>query len=128
MSVEQGDYSFTGENVGDGAGYSLSGVGDMNNDGLDDFAISSPFVSDGADSRGMVYVIFGESLTRADIPLGMATISYMGEAADDRLGISLSGPADINNDGYGDILLGALRNSEAFEHAGKGYISLGNGF
>jgi hypothetical protein len=127
MSLTQYDFSFSGENIGDGAGYSVSGVGDMNNDGLDDFAISSPFASDGASSRGMVYVIFGENLTTSEIPLGLATISYMGESADDRLGISLSGPIDINNDGFSDILVGALRNGEAHLSAGKGYISLGNG-
>jgi hypothetical protein len=127
MSVEQYDFSFSGENIGDAAGYSLSGIGDMDNDGLDDIAISSPFVSDGANSRGMVYAIFGERLTTSEIPLGLATISFMGEDTNDRLGISLSGPLDINADGFSDIVLGSLRNSQAHEYAGKGYISLGNG-
>ena len=75
----------------------------------------------------MVYAIFGESLTTSEFPLGLATISFMGEAADDRLGINLSGATDINGDGFSDILLGALRNSEAHDNAGKGYICLGNG-
>jgi hypothetical protein len=75
----------------------------------------------------MVYAIFGERLTTSEIPLGLATISFMGEDTNDRLGISLSGPLDINADGFSDIVLGSLRNSQAHEYAGKGYISLGNG-
>lgn len=56
-----------GENIGDGAGYSVSSAGDFNGDGILDVVIGA----DQADAKGMdsgaIYVVYGRDLSRPTI-------------------------------------------------------------
>ena len=89
-----------------------SAAGDVNGDGRDDVVIGSPYASPGGRQRaGSTAVLFGRSTFAADIDL--ATLSAPdglrldGEAAEDHLGVSVSGGGDVNGDGIADILIGA---------------------
>jgi hypothetical protein len=87
----------------------LSGVGDTNGDGIDDFALTTSQLVGGG-NMGAVYVIFGGSLT-ADINLatfstGSAGYKFLGVTADDYLGTSISGLGDVNLDGRPDFIVG----------------------
>jgi len=48
--------TFNGMHEGDLSGCSVSGVGDINEDGIDDFLIGAPYVNG---FRGQVYIVFG---------------------------------------------------------------------
>ena len=67
---------------------------DINDDGIDDFAISS----DGDNTRGALYIISGQDFSTLQLFRGSTYQGYMGSSG------SLRG--DINNDGYIDLITG----------------------
>ncbi|MEL6346501.1 MAG: hypothetical protein AAFV53_25545, partial [Myxococcota bacterium] len=115
-----GDYTRivdSGVKRSDSYGKSLTGVGDLDEDGLDDFIISSHLNDDQSENSGCIYLYFGsitgnftgEQLFAEDIGLAFGT--------------SLSGVGDINDDGYPDLLVGAATNVET---GGQAYLLYGS--
>ena len=82
----------------DGAqfGHGLSGVGDVNGDGIDDVAVGVPFTGDG----GKVTVFYGSP---SGLEFGR---SYSGSGGEE-LGFSIAPAGDLNGDGFGDFVSGA---------------------
>jgi len=99
-------------NAGDNLGYSVRTAGDMNRDGYDDLIVGAHGTSS---SRGAAYVIYGakkssmSNLVLSTTPLDPLNTGFMiiGDAANDFLGFSVCTAGDINNDGYGDVVIGA---------------------
>ncbi|MHA2203093.1 MAG: integrin alpha, partial [Candidatus Hodarchaeales archaeon] len=59
LQLSHADHSFSGENPGDAFGAHVAGVGDVNNDGFDDFMINAA----GYDEwKGKVYLLLGNSI------------------------------------------------------------------
>ncbi|EDX87386.1 FG-GAP repeat domain protein [Synechococcus sp. PCC 7335] len=89
----------------DSFGYSVSGVGDINGDGIDDLIISAP-------GAGQTYVVFGAD-TGFDAALELSSLDggngfvVNGINANSDSGISLSGVGDVNGDGFDDLIIGA---------------------
>ena len=109
---------FTGEAEGDKFGYSVSGAGDVNNDGYDDLIVGAPYYDYGGYSAGRVYVLSGFD--------GDTLYVFTGEAAGDYLGRSISGAGDVNNDGYDDLIVGASGNDGGGDNAGRAYVFSGS--
>ncbi len=63
-------FSYSGEKPQDLAGYRVRGVGDVNGDGVDDFAVSAPTNQDGGEDAGQTYLIFGSPDGPIVAPLG----------------------------------------------------------
>ena len=120
--------SFKGETGGDGSGYSVSGVGDVNGDGYDDILISAPYRNG---NIGEVYLIFGNaSGWSLDMNLANANASYIGEGGSNSNLMIVSGAGDVNGDGYDDFLIGVPLNKEGGKDslgwgAGQAYLILG---
>ncbi|NCC53328.1 MAG: choice-of-anchor D domain-containing protein, partial [Spartobacteria bacterium] len=105
---------FTGAVAGDNAGCSVSGAGDVNGDGFDDFLIGA-YRASPPDYwlAGETYLVFGTSwglpawieLTNSFFN-GTNGVRIIG-AANVRSGYSVSGAGDVNGDGFDDILIGA---------------------
>jgi len=129
MDTELGtssDASFWGENNSDNSGVSVSGIGDVNGDGYDDFAIGANYNSDGGSGAGQTYIIFGKaSGWSMDTDLSLANASFLGENASDYSGTSVSGIGDVNGDGYDDFAIGAYANDVTGSLAGQTYIIFG---
>jgi hypothetical protein len=117
---------FNGVDFADGAGYSASGVGDINNDGFDDIAIGAPFADPDGEASGEVYIIYGRA---SDTPPGGPTEGndtlYGGTGPDT---ISALGGNDLvfGNDGN-DTLYGGAGNDTLDGGAGADVLSGGTG-
>jgi uncharacterized repeat protein (TIGR01451 family) len=121
------DASFQGEGEGDRSGHAVSGAGDVDGDGYDDFLVGAPENDAGGANSGQVYLIRGRPTVSwtTDVSLALADGSFIGEAADDQAGRSVAGAGDVNADGYDDFLIGAPYNTENGSEAGQTYLILG---
>ena len=110
-------WTFDGEATWDDFGHSVSGAGDVNNDGYDDLIVGAPNNDAGGSEAGRAYVYSGQT--------GALLWTFTGEAAYDNLGHSVSGLGDANNDCYDDVIVGAPLNSAAADEAGRAYVFSG---
>ena len=90
-------YSFDGDDADDGFGKSVSGVGDVNGDGLDDFVVGSKF--GGTNNAGSARVFSGGD--------GSVLYNFDGATSSEQFGRSVSGAGDVNGDGTPDLIVGA---------------------
>ena len=125
-------FAITGRDENGRLGTSVAGVGDVNNDGVDDVAVTTAATdatTAAPDTNIAVCVIFGsrDASLLTDIFLEQELppqrgIIYMG--ADGVYAISAAG--DVNKDGYADIVLGARQGSLLDRtNAGLAYVLLG---
>ncbi len=117
--------SFHGEEANDEAGWPVAGIGDVNDDGLDDLAISAPFHDNGS-SLGQIYLVFGRTSGWAmDQSLAGADASLVGETDDSGVGSCVAGQGDLNGDGVEDLVAGVSSNDEVGTNAGQAYVLFG---
>ena len=129
-------FRILGAAASDGLGSSVSAAGDVNSDGFDDLIVGAPFHSlTGRSNCGTAYVIFGKASTFADIDTSTFTTStttgfrIFGAQAGDKLGWSVASVGDLNNDGIGDITVGATTASPGLpsrSNAGAVYVIYGS--
>ena len=124
-------YKLVGEAHHDNAGASLAPVGDLDGDGIADFAVGAPGGYDADDHEegmpapGTVYVVSGASLPGADRADGLedgvvelANVArqrgcwkLLGEEDYDHMGTSVASAGDVNGDGLPDVIIGARRHT-----------------
>jgi YDG domain/FG-GAP repeat/RTX calcium-binding nonapeptide repeat (4 copies) len=106
INLASANIKILGAAAGNLTGQSVSGAGDVNGDGYDDFIVGAPGESS---SAGKSYVFFGSPLPAATIDLATtpANITILGAAAGEMSGVSVSSAGDVDGDGYGDLLVGA---------------------
>lgn len=114
--LSQWDIRIDGGNPDDNLGRSVADAGDVNNDGALDHIVGAPAADDGNAKvdAGRAYVIFGDPTPRTtDVStLGDAGFRIDGDDAGDSAGFSVAGAGDVNDDGYDDVIVGALDASD----------------
>ncbi len=111
-------FVINGIDVNDGSGISVSGTGDINDDGIDDLIIDTLDAEE-------TYIVFGNSggfdatlnLSQLDGSNGFVVIKNT--ELGDVLGNSVSDAGDINGDGIDDLIISS-------RYAGETYIVFGN--
>jgi hypothetical protein len=96
-------YTFDGDSDADYFGYSVSGAGDVNNDGFDDVIIGAPGDDRDAFDSGSARVISGLD--------GSVLYTFSGDSESDGFGHSVRGAGDVNDDGVPDLIVGAIWDS-----------------
>ncbi|AOY82242.2 hypothetical protein BJP36_22385 [Moorena producens JHB] len=137
-------FLLTSSVAGNLAGFSVTSAGDINGDGIKDFAIGVP----GSDSpltdnssAGKTYVVFGGSGVGATGTLDLSSIPSSdpktgfvingideGSSLDlgDRAGWSVSDAGDVNGDGVSDLIIGApFVDTGAQTDVGQAYVVFG---
>jgi len=114
--------AFEGDQPGDGFGASMAGLGDLEGDGFDDFAIGAPFadVPGAGVDAGRVRIYYG---TARFLPVAGSTLAGTGPG--DFFGAALAGGADLNADGRPDLAIGAPGSEAAGPAAGRVDIYFG---
>jgi hypothetical protein len=114
------DLILNGEATDDYFGCSVSGAGDVNNDGFDDVIVGAFLCDAGGTDAGRAYIYYGG--TSMD---STADITLTGGASEDYFGEKVSGAGDLNGDGYDDVIVGARGNDTIDYDAGAAYIYFG---
>jgi hypothetical protein len=110
-------YRLIGEEAGDYFGSSVCGVGDIDQDGYDDFMVGAPGAY-GAEVPGKAYLFSGQT--------GSVIYSFLGGEPSARMGSSVAGAGDVNNDGVPDAIIAAHGNGAAsYLVPGKVYVISG---
>ena len=65
------------------------------------------------------------STRHLDLPASSADVIWIGDAADDRFGRSVSGAGDVDGDGVDDVIVGAVFNDADGPDAGRAYVYSG---
>lgn len=94
----------------DNFGYALAGLGDVDADGVADFAVAAPSADSPASNGGVVLLFSGASAMAGD-GAGFAAstelrTSFGGTTVNGGFGLSLAAAADVDGDGAVDLLIG----------------------
>lgn len=104
-------------------GTAVAGIGDINGDGFDDVAVgASGWDVVMLENAGAVMVYLGSATGLQMTP----ALTFEGSLPDARLGNSLAGAGDVNNDGFADLLVGAPYWGYGFSYEGAAYLFLGS--
>ncbi|MDP2307401.1 MAG: MopE-related protein [Pseudomonadota bacterium] len=106
ISASTADATLTGSVNGDRFGLSVASLGDIDNDGAGDFAVSADKEDTSATDAGAVY-LYTSTPTGAATGASAASSMITGEVANDFFGRSVGGVGDTNGDGYDDLSVGA---------------------
>ncbi len=130
LSTLNGENGFVinGEDTDDFSGISVSLAGDFNGDEINDLIIGASGADPDAQSRaGKTYIIFGNRYFPSSLHLSALNsengVVINGENTNDNAGKSVSSAGDFNNDGIGDLIIGAYG---AETITGKSYVVLGS--
>ena len=116
----------------DFSGFSVSGAGDVNGDGIDDLIVGAPRRNDGTATSGESYVVFGTDagsnaafeLSNLDGSNGFVISGVVDGGG--HSGASVSGAGDVNGDGIDDLIVGAPgRNFGEAPISGGSYVVFG---
>jgi hypothetical protein len=103
-------FIFRGLNDGDGFGWTIDGLGDINGDGFDDTAVA-------AKNSGVVYILYGKPQFRKVLSMSSLTQAdgyrIVGNDGSVNTGMAISNGRDFNGDGKREIVISSMIRSSS---------------
>ena len=127
-------FVINGNSEEDYSGFSVSGAGDVNGDGLDDLIVGSPGSDPNGELSGASFVVFGKTdgaaieLSSIEANSNEVPVGFMisGVAVNDTSGrSSVSGAGDVNGDGLDDLIIGAMGDDPNGSGSGASFVVYG---
>lgn len=128
------DWTAESNNPGAHFGRSLHTAGDVNNDGYSDVIIGAPYWDNPTAGEGGAWVYLGSKSGLDQVgarPSGTpANADWSAESnqGDAYFGNSVSPAGDVNGDGYGDVIVGALGYSNPQTKEGRVFVYYGDSY
>jgi hypothetical protein len=110
-------YTFNGDSSDDDFGFSVSGAGDVNNDGFADVIVGAYGDDNNGSSSGSARIFSGLD--------GSVLYTFNGDSINDNFGTSVSAAGDVNNDGFADVIVGANGDDNNGSYSGSASIFSG---
>jgi hypothetical protein len=114
---------------GSGFGVRTSGAGDVNADGFDDVIVGAYAYDNPSANEGAAFVFHGSAAGLlgglTDGTENNSNSGLYGNLPGARMGISVAGAGDVNNDGYDDVIVGADEYDSLKYSEGAAFLFLG---
>ncbi len=124
-------WSYFGGQAGAQLGTSVCTAGDVNGDGYADIIAGAPKYDDGETDEGKVFAFYGNNGGQYPAQGGTLTATPQWTAQSNQVGanfgVSLGAIGDFNNDGFGDIIIGANLYDNGQTDEGAAFIYKGQG-
>lgn len=111
---------FSGGSEGAQLGAALAG-GDLNNDSFSDLILAAPLFSNDQNYEGKVFIYNGSASGPSQDPVW----EMEGNQLQANFGSAVAAAGDVDNDGYGDLLIGAENYDETLYNEGKVFLYRG---
>jgi hypothetical protein len=117
IAAQDADLILTGQELDDQFGRSVSGISDLDGNELPDLVIGASGAGViGWGKAGRAYLYSGQT--------GELLRAFSGEMSGDAFGIWVNGDVDVDHDGTGDLIVGAIFNDAGGDNAGRAYVYL----
>ena len=123
--VADADASWSSDDLEDGVGISVAGVGDLNSDGLADLAIGAYRRDTTISDAGVVAVVLGRAELDGSQDMLEGDAQLLGTQTSAFAGCAVAAAGDVDGDGHDDLLVGARGQDFGLADAGGAYLIAG---
>jgi hypothetical protein len=126
QKISDNDGNFDGNlDNGDRFGSATAGIGDLNDDGVNDLAVGANQDSDGGSDRGAVWILFlnTDGTVSSSQKISQTKGGFNGDLGDgDRFGSAIANIGDLDEDGVIELAVGAPQDDDGGQDRGATWI------
>ncbi|XP_071350483.1 integrin alpha-5-like isoform X2 [Trachinotus anak] len=121
LQLEESQSHLLGQQAFSRFGTSLAPLGDLNQDGFNDMAVSCPY--GGEDQQGLVLIYNGHAGGLLDTPTQTLSGQWASSSFPASFGFALRGNRDLDQNGYPDLIVGAFGADKAVLYRARPIVS-----